>query len=183
MRAQDIYKLVHQGVFGPGHIIASAAAARRALATECRLQNADCRMQNGGEEDLLEPIDADNRLVRVNLRPMLGGGGRMRDECGKRRDGSPGANIDWLAKAMVESARRVKGDPGQMKRRMAAAVRWCYRNLPRQAVELERMAARAEESGFPAFHHSPSYSRAYRPAYRVILRACLNPKTGIEPPR
>ena len=170
LQARDVYKLVHQGVFGPGHIIASAAGARRALATEGRLQNADCRMQNGGEEDLLEPIDPENRLVRVNLRPML----RMKGEGGKRKDREGGADAEWLVSALVESARRVKGDPEQMKRRLAAAVRWCRKNLPRQAVELERMAARAEESGFPAFHHSPAYAKAYRPAYRVVLRACLD---------
>jgi hypothetical protein len=163
MRAQDIYKLVHQGVFGPGHITASAAAARRALTTECRSPNAECRMQNAAGEDAVEPIDPENRLVRVNLRPLLGQGGN--------------SGTEWLAKAMVESGRAVKGDPEQMKRRLAAAVRWCHRNLPRQSAELERMADRAEESGYPAFHHSPAYSRAYRPAYRVILRAYLNPKT------
>jgi hypothetical protein len=126
-------------------------------------------MQNGGEEDLLEPIDPENRLVRVNLRPML----RMKGEGGKRKDREGGADAEWLVSALVVSARRVKGDPEQMKRRLAAAVRWCRKNLPRQAVELERMAARAEELGYPAFHHSSAYTRAYCPAYRVILARCL----------
>jgi hypothetical protein len=81
---------------------------------------------------------------------------------------------------MVESARRVKGDPDQMKRRLAAAVRWCRMNLPRQAGELERMAVRAEELGFPAFHHSPAYARAYRPAYRVVLRTCVRKGVNCE---
>jgi hypothetical protein len=130
-------------------------------------------MQNGGEEDLLEPIDPGGRLLRVNLRPMFGEGGRMRDESGKRKDGRSSADVGWLVAALVESARRVKGDPAQMKRRLAAAVRWCRSNLPRQAAELELIAARTEESGFPAFHHSPAYARAYRPAYRVVLSDCL----------
>ena len=159
LRAQDIYKLIHQGTYGPGHIISSVARARRVLVTECRLQSAYCRMQNGGDEDLLEPIDPENRLVRMNLRPLFGQGGST--------------DTEWLVSAMVESARRVKGDPNQMKRRLAAAVRWCRMNLPRQAAELERMAVRAEDLGFPAFHHSPAYARAYRPAYRVVLRTCV----------
>jgi hypothetical protein len=172
LRAQDIYKLVHQGVFGPGHIIASAAAARRALeselaALEVKGQKARAKRQNSDEE-VLEPIDPKNRLVRVNLRPW------GRSPCGDSPRGAAG----WLAEALVESARRVKGGPEQMKRRLAAAVRWCRRNLPRQAAELERMAAQAGESGFPAFHHSPAYKRAYRPAYRVILSDCLKPRAS-----
>ena len=173
MRAQDIYKLVHQGVFGPGHIIASAAAARRALASEiaeleAKSQKSKAKRQNPDEE-LLEPIEPGGRLVRVNLRPMQ----RMRDEGGKRKVREDGADAKWLANALVESAMRVNGDSEQMRRRLAVAVQWCRKNLPRQAAELERMAARAEESGYPAFHHSSAYNRAYRPAYRVVLRACV----------
>jgi len=172
LRAQDIYKLIHQSVFGPGHIIARAAEARRALATECRRQNAECRMQNSGEEELLEPIEPDGRLVRVNLRPMIFA------QCKAQNAKCRMQNVEWLVEALVESARRITGNPEQMRRRLAAAVRWCRENLPRQAAELERMAARAEESGYPAFHHSPAYSRAYRPAYRVILSDCLKPRAS-----
>jgi hypothetical protein len=98
---------------------------------------------------------------------------RMKDEGGKRKVREGETNAEWLADAMVESARRVKGYPEQMKRRLAAAVRWCRENLTGQASELDRMAVRAEESGYPAFHHSPVYARAYRPAYRVIFSDCL----------
>ena len=166
LRARDIYKLIHQGVYGPGHIISSAAAARQALA--CELAALQVRSPNdkgrSQEELAVEPTDPENRLVRVNLRPLLGQGGST--------------DTEWLVSAMVESARRVKGDPEQMKRRLAAAVEWCRMNLPRQAAELERMAARVEESGFPAFHHSPAYARAYRPAYRVVLSDCLKARVS-----
>lgn len=180
MRAQDIYKLVHQGVFGPGHAVASATQAcvalateLRALATQCKVQKAKRRMQRDGMEELVEPIEPDGRFVRVNLRPFaIAAEVRIQKAEFRRQNGG----AEWLVAAMVESAKRVKGDPGSMERRLAAAVRWCRKNLLRQAAELERMAARAEESGYPAFHHSPAYSRAYHPAYRVILRACLKPK-------
>jgi hypothetical protein len=178
LRAQDIYKLIHQSAFGPGHIIAGAVQARRMLreemaALEVRSQEAKAKRQDPDEE-LLEAIEPGGRLVRVNLRPML----RMRDEGGKRKGRDGGADAEWLTNALVESARRVRGNPEQMRRRLSAAVRWCRENLPRQAAELERMAARAEESGYPAFHHSPAYSRAYRPAYRVILSDCLNSRVS-----
>ena len=169
-------------MFGPGHMISSAASARsalaaelRALATEFRSQNVECRMQNGGDEELLEPIEPGGRLVRVNLRPFAIAAEvrRQKAECRRQSGGA-----EWLVAAMLESARRVKGDPEQMKRRLAAAAGWCRKNLPRQAAELERMAARAAESGYPAFHHSLAYSRAYGPAYRVVLTSCLDPRVG-----
>jgi hypothetical protein len=182
MRAQDIYKLVHQGVYGPGHLVASESDVRasltselQALATQCRVQNAECRRQNGGEEELVEEIDLRGRLVRVNLRPLVFAAEVRSQKPERRRQNLRG---EWLVGAMVDSARRVKGDPKQMKRRLAAAVRWCRRNLPRQAAELERLSGRAEASGFPALHHSPAYRRAYRPAYRVILGSCLRSRAS-----
>jgi len=179
MRAQDIYKLVHQGVYGPGHLVASVPRARAilneellSLATQCRVQSAKCRMQNSEAEELIEEIDPRGRLVRVNLRPFSRSAEvrSQRSECRRQKGGS-----DWLVEAMVESAARVKGDPRIMKRRLAAAVRWCRGNLPRQATELERLSAQAEASDFPAVHHSPAYRRAYRPAYRVVLRNYVRP--------
>ena len=189
LRAQDIYKLIHQGVFGPGHIIASAARARLMLKEEmaalearsphCLTGAAEAKFEvRRRPEPGIEPIDPNGRLVRVNLRPMFGEGGRMRDESGKRKDGRSYADVGWLVAALVESARRVKGNPERMKRRLSAAVRWCRTNLPRQAAELERMAAQAEELGFPAFHHSSAYAKAYRPAYRVILSDCLKARVS-----
>ena len=178
LQAQDIYKLVYQGVFGPGHIISSAAAARRALtgeiaALEVKGQKSKVRRQEAVEE-LIEPIDPGGELVRVNLRPLVAAKCRMQiAECKMQ-------NAGGLAEALVESARRVKGDPEQMRRRLSAAVRWCRKNLPSQVTELERITAEAREAGFPAFHHSPAYARAYQPAYRVIRRTCLDSRARLS---
>jgi len=155
-------------------MISSAAAAHKVLACElAALQVRSPKDKGRSQEELaVEPIDPDGRLVRVNLRPFVRAAevSSKKSECRRQNGGA-----EWLVEAMVESARRVKGSPDQMKRRLAAAVSWCSTNLPRQAGELERLAARAEESGYPAFHHSSAYNRAYRPAYRVVLRTCLNP--------
>jgi hypothetical protein len=181
LRAQDVYKLIHQGVFGPGHIFASAAGAKRLLkeemaAMQVRSQKPKVKRQKS-EETLIEPIEPGGWLVRVNLRPFVIAAEVRRQNSGVRRQNS---GAEWLVEALIESAKRAECDPDRMKRRLAAAVRWCRNNLPRQAAGLERMAARAEESGFPAFHHSPAYARAYRPAYRVILRSCLSPDLGVN---
>ena len=165
LRAQDIYKLVHQGVFGPGHSIASAEQAKRSLKDEVGRLKAEARRWSGDEE-LIEPIDPDGRLVRANLRPFLGE--VKGQEARAKRQSRQTADAEWLATALVESARRVKGDPDEMARRLAVAVGWCRKNLPRQAAGLERTAVEAREAGYPAFHHSPAYKREYRPAYRVV---------------
>jgi len=136
-------------------------------ALEARSPKVECRTPETG----LEPIDPNNRLVRVNLRPFLG---EVKGQKAKAKRQNRGrADAGWLARTLVESARQVKGEPKQMKRRLSAGVRWCRQNLPREAAGLERLAAQAGESGYPALHHSPAYRRAYRPAYRVILRSCV----------
>jgi hypothetical protein len=169
LQAWDIYKLIHQGAFGPGHMIAGAAQARRMLEEETAALEAGSSKSKGRmPESAFEPIDPRGRLVRVNLRPLL----RMRAEgAGTNAEGS--LDVDWLAGALVESARKVDGDADLMRRRLASAVRWCRQKMPEQAARLERLAAQASESDYPAFHHSPTYLRAYRPAYRVVLSACL----------
>jgi hypothetical protein len=143
-------------------------------ALEVRSQKPRAKSQKRDEE-LLERIDPAGRLVRVNLRPFA-------ERCRRQSARGKMQDAEWLVSAMVESARRVKGDSEQMRRRLAAAVRWCRKNLPRQAADVERIAARAEESGYPAFHHSPAYTRAYRPAYRVVLVTCLSRKPALPVP-
>lgn len=171
LQARDIYKLIHQSVFGPGHIISSADCARQAVEDELALlevkgQKAKVKRQKADEE-LIEPIDPNGVLVRVNLRPLLG---EIKGQKAKAKRQNRGrTDTGGLAEALVESARRVKGDPEQMRRRLTAAVRWCRTNLPLQAVELARIAVEARAAGFPALHHSPTYKRAYRPAYRVVM--------------
>lgn len=175
LKSWDIYKLVHQGVFGPGHVVAGAEQAKRSLKDEVERLKAEHR-NRGRNEELVEPIELRGRLVRVNLRPLLQKERRVKSEERRSNWGEEHrASADLLAEAMVESAARVKGDPRIMKQRLAAAVKWCRSNLPGQAGELERLSARAERSGYPAFHHSAAYTRAYRPAYRVVLSDFVKP--------
>jgi len=138
-------------------------------ALEVRGQRAKVKGQESDEE-LIEPVDPGGRLVRVNLRPFLREGGGRKAEGGRmKEEGRRGAGYEWLIRALVESARIVKGSRVQMARRLSAAIRWCRTSLPGQAAELDEIAARAREANYPAFHHSLAYRRAYRPAYRVVI--------------
>jgi hypothetical protein len=153
LEAADVYKLLHQGVFGPGHIIENPESARNYLEDEFRIQKSATGIQNWGLTEETEPIDPDGMLVRVNLGPIA------------REAGV----VDRLVTALVESANTVKGDPEKMKRRLGAAVRWCETSLPREAQALAELAAAAGADGFQARHHSAAYLDAYQPAYRVVL--------------
>lgn len=143
-------------------MISSAARAKRMLEKEVAALEAPSPKSKGRSrsEPEVEPLDPKSRLVRVNLRPLYEDKGRMKTD-------------EWLVAALVESAQRVKGDPELMRRRLAAAIGWCRENLPLQAVKLTKIAVETGATDFPALHHSPAYERAYRPAYRVVLSACL----------
>jgi hypothetical protein len=153
LQAVDFYKLLHAGVYGPGHIIENPESARKYLEDEVRSQRLEARSQNWGRAELTEPIDPDGELVRVNLRPIAQ---------------EPGV-VGRLVRVLVESANTVKDDPEKMRQRLAEAVRWCGRELPSQSGPLEALAAAGEADGFAARHHSAAYREAYQPAYRVVL--------------
>jgi len=148
LQAADIYKLIHQSVFGPGHIITGAEAARTALEQEM----AGLEPGASALSDELEPIDPAGRLVRVNLKPLVG-----RPEA-----------VERLVDVLVESAGTVQGKNEDAETRLAAALGWCREHLPFLADELAVLSTETRAAGFPARHHSTVYLRNYRPAYRVV---------------
>lgn len=153
MCAEDVYKLAHQATFGPAHFITDAAAARAYLLEEL------AKVSGGGDEPLFEALAVDPPLVRVNLRPF------------KARGGDP----EKLLEALVSTANGVKGDPAAMRERLATAVETlAAHGRKAEADRLRGLAAEMEAKGFPALHHSPAYTEAYRPAYRVVHRGLVD---------
>jgi hypothetical protein len=146
--ATDLYKFLHQAIYGPGHAIPDPDAAARWLDRELEdlssplVGEAQCEVLGG------RPI-----LVRVNLRPFMAG-------CGDAAE---------LVDAFVATAGEVRGDPGQMGEAIEIVVKWLrsdgWKNL---ADALERLDAELAPKGYPAVHHSEAYVEVYRPAYRVI---------------
>lgn len=146
----DVYKLLHQATFGPGHAITNQRAARDWLERE----SATLRPHPG--DPLVENIHPEGHMVRVHLRPYLEAHGDLR----KLLDG------------FLRSSRDVQGDLAQM------AAWWAiFQQLTGEggafAARFEARTValigrtRAAEN-WPASHHSPSYDRAYHPAYRVL---------------
>ncbi len=149
----DVYKLLHQATFGPGHAIASKKAAREWLEQEVAL------LVPPSQEPLIENIHPDGQIVRLYLRPYLEQGGK----------------VNPLLDAFVRSAEQVRPDAALMARRWgvfaaacAAGAAWTRRFDRHEVVLFSRVR---EREAWPAVHHSPAYETTYHPRYRVLTRA------------
>ncbi len=147
----DMYKLLHQGVFGPGHSIPDRKAAREWLDQEAGQQTPEPGL-------LIESVHPDDLIVRLHLRPYLAAKG----------------SLPSLLEAYVKSGDTVKGAIETMAAWWAAFSALIAsgglitgRFEPRTAALMGR--TRAAEH-WPAMHHSPTFNRAYRPVYRVLTR-------------
>ncbi len=149
----DVYKLLHQAVFGPGHALTGAKARKSAqewLERESEL------LKPASAGPLVENIHPDSALVRVHLRPYLAAHGQL----------------NRLQEAFLESSKLSMGDLATM------AAWWAIfqamvdgplgQRFDARTVRLEGQT-RAREN-WPASHHSPRFQRAYKPAYRVLTR-------------
>jgi hypothetical protein len=149
-QAGDIYKLLHQATFGPGHAIASRKVTRDWIEREMET------LAPARDEAMLENAHPAREIVRLHLRPFMS------------YEGTPKMLVD----AMVSSAKLVTGTIEQM------VVRWAWFEASCQpgADFADRFALRGVQllgrvrasEGWPAMHHSPTYHEAYRPAYRVL---------------
>ena len=145
-RAQDIYKLLYQGVFGVGHIISERAWA--ILIEEANRINLD----DHSEDPLLEPVSPDGSMVRVNLRQYL----------------KAGLSLEALFDIMKESA-QVQGDPDVF------LGYWAEFKLMNDdgsvsfpEAEIQALDKQIKDEGVKPRHHTEPYRIAYYPAYRVV---------------
>lgn len=149
--AEDLYKFLHQAVYGPGHAIASREAALRWLEREIEGLGPPVEGEAG-----CEPLGGEPPLVRVNLRPFVAQGG------------DPGQ----LLGAFVASAEQVRGTVQRMEVVLRLAVSYVQcAGRGELAPELAELGAEMAAASYPAIHHSETYLKAYRPAYRVVEEA------------
>ncbi|PJF36571.1 MAG: hypothetical protein CUN49_04740 [Candidatus Thermofonsia Clade 1 bacterium] len=146
----DVYKLLHQGVFGAGHAISNQRAAREWLEKEC------AKLTPNAAEPLIESVHPNDEIVRVNLRPYLA------------RHGS----LKKLLDAFIHSAAQPRGDPETMAHWWEIFHSLTLPNKPLANRFAERTVAligrtRAAEK-WSATQHSPPYDQTHKPAYRVL---------------
>jgi len=148
--ASDVYKFLHQAIYGPGHAIPDRSAAARYLSREL----AGLGPPLTGEL-LCEELGGEPAQVRVNLRPFHVAGG---DE-------------DALLDAFVAAVSEVQGDRERMEKAIAQAITLLTAaGREDLATDLRSASEELASKGYPAIHHSERYREAYAPAYRVVTR-------------
>jgi len=146
----DVYKLLHQAVFGPGHAIKNHKAAREWLERETEI------LQPAGAEPLLESVHPDGAIVRLHLRTYLALKGKL----------------NKLLDAFIESSKMNSGsaatmamDWGIFEQMIVPDGELAGRFNPRTVTLTGQTRA---SQNWPASQHSPNFEFAYRPAYRVL---------------
>ena len=149
---QDLYKNFFQEQFGPGHLVPDTASATRYLRYE--LQS-----MKGESEALYESIGIEGRFVRVNLAVISRGY----------------ITIEAFLDAFLRSATCFE---------LPAIEDWKIRwneiedtiikmgldkTLPRFESDSQAIEALLNQGEY-VMHHSPEYSEAYQPHYRLIER-------------
>lgn len=157
VRLHDVYKLLHQGVFGPRHLLRNPESARSYLQEEWDA------IEAAGAEALTEPVSIDGKIIRINLRPFKAGGGKC----------------ESLWEALYNSATIIRPDKEQFRKLWQQLIDLCeQKRLPFSADEAERLKMEMSAQGYPALHHSKEYQQANKPAYRVVLQTEWEKRTS-----
>ena len=144
MEAADYAKLLYQGAFAGGHLIASRESALERLKDEMKA------LDDNGGLPLVEPIGGG--LCRLYLAPARRMGLRPETVCG----------------LFVETSDSFKKDPADFERDMDELEALCREGaLNADADEVAALRRNCRERGYPPFSHSARYRAAYAPAYRL----------------
>jgi hypothetical protein len=145
MEAQDLYKLIYQGVLGAEHLLRNFEMAK------LRLQQEWDELEQGLEEAIIEPIAPDGKVVRINLRPCK----------------AFGISCDSIGRLFLAASVDAVGHEEFIKiwkKSIAAETTFLSPD------SLSSLNAEMAQRGYPVMHHSSNYRRLYRPAYRVVRR-------------
>jgi len=153
METQDLYKLIHQASMGSEHAVQDLDVTRAFLEREVN------ELTDGPEDPLEDIISADGRIARINLRPYL----------------ASNASLEILFRAFIRTANEFEGSTTRLKRYRSYAEPLTDKgSFAFSHTALRTFFDQMEAQGFPAVHHSASYTSAYQPAYRVILHELLD---------
>lgn len=151
---QDIYKLIHQATLGAEHALKNPSDAQDWLEREL------AEMGEGILEPIIDPISADGELLRVHLRPYMASGG------------DPKILLD----AFIRTANNFQGSLATLEGNWKIAVQTRFS----PASIMDAFFQQMKSSGFPPLHHSATYRKLYRPAYRVVARTYFSyQETGV----
>jgi len=147
LEVADLYKLLHQAAMGSEHAVSNEEAVRAWLEREL------ATMGPGPEEPLVDPIAPGSEVVRVHLRPYH----------------AAGYDAEELLDAFLRTADEYRGSVERLQHYWEMAEEMVRQGrLPLAPDEICEFRERMARQGFPAIHHSATYQRVYRPAYRVV---------------
>lgn len=147
LEPRDLFKALHQSVFGCGHFVTDEAAGLARLREELSRLPEDAA---GGPEPL------DGPYVRLHL-------GYLRRS---------GLSPRTLFRLFALSAESPAGEAAALEEKLRCLLDLARAGrLPFSYEAVRREAASWREAGFPALHHSRAFRAAYAPAYRVIRRS------------
>lgn len=151
VRIEDSYKWLYQATRGGEHAVPDRETAQRWLDNEWSSLTAEPK-----DENEWVPLCPGGEIGRLNLRPFKAGGGKAND----------------LLDAFLISAREYRGEPDAFTEVWAElGARLKRRGLGEITYkEWLRLDAQMKNKGYPAIHHSESYNKARRPAYRILTR-------------
>ncbi len=155
---QDVYKLAHQAIMGPGHLLVDEDVTRMTLTREASA----LEMEPLEWESPIEIIHPGSEMARVHLRPYLRSGG----------------SVQRLVKAMFKTQQIIAEPPAQSLAQLLGGMRQVLAASASEVFDLEAFDALLKEQvgkGFEAVHHSEAYREAYDPHYRVVLLDALAP--------
>jgi hypothetical protein len=148
VRAQDIYKLLYQGVFGVGHILSDKAW--KVLIEEVNRIN----LEEHKDDPLIEPVSVNETIVRVNLRQYIKSGGDLKK----------------LLLVMKESA-KIEGNSDIFLQHWSEFKELNSRGVFSFSLEEVELLDESIQKDYPEpHHHTEAYRTAYYPAYRVVSK-------------
>lgn len=143
MQPQDVYKLIYQNEFGPGHFIEDEQTSLKRLDREYQ------SIPRRGARNPIEPIG--NGMCRYYLW------------------GVDVAEIEMLNRIFVLTANRHKGSVESFEEKLSAVIPFLETGgLGFSQKEYVDYIRQQKEQNYPAVSHSEVYREAFQPAYRVI---------------
>lgn len=144
---RDIYKFLYQAAFGSAHAVNDTSMVKNWMKREI------AGMDYSVHDELIDTLSPEGSIVRVNLRPYI----------------KKGYDTEILLDAFIKTANNHKGAMNTFQEYWEAAEKLTVLGKFQFGLsELNNFYEKMKAENFPAVHHSETYKKAYKPAYRVI---------------
>lgn len=145
MQIEDIFKFLYQSTFGCEHMISTPEKVTDYIKEE---------FDNMNSANQAEVEELDGAFCRVPLSCL-----------------NDGLNADTLGKVFFLSAQKKAGGVQELQHKIAIVREMLTEGLLPYAVDTFNKVADAWElKGYCAIHHSETFRKAYKPAYRVVAK-------------